>query len=61
MLTLEWFRRMFPDQRFTREQLAYCRYLEQQGLKFCVDFGYENAEAIAWQKLEEEEFILGHA
>jgi len=31
-------------------QKAACRALEAQGLRFCVDFGYENAERI-WNSL----------
>lgn len=28
-------------------QLWACEFLEARGLRFCVDFGYENAEAKA--------------
>jgi hypothetical protein len=31
-------------------QKAACRALEAQGLRFCIDFGYENAERI-WNGL----------
>lgn len=63
------FLKHFPDYRFTREQYAYARYLEQQGLCFLVDFGFANAEDLAWYHLEREHqmhldhkrFILGHA
>ena len=55
------FLRKFPDYPTTFAQLAYARYLEQEGLVFIVDFGFENAEDIAWNKLEQDEFILGHA
>ncbi len=30
-------------------QMWACQFLEQQGFRFCVDFGYENAEAMAEQ------------
>lgn len=31
-----------------------CRYLEQRGLKFCVDFGTDNAEEKMADMLESE-------
>jgi len=38
----------------TPEQLAFAKYLEQQGLRFLIDFGFENAERIAWELVEVE-------
>jgi hypothetical protein len=40
---LQW----FPDFPVTPEQLAWARFLEQEGLRFLCDFGFENAEEIA--------------
>jgi hypothetical protein len=37
----------FSALQLTEEQMAACRFLESRGLRFCVDFGYENAAAIA--------------
>jgi hypothetical protein len=31
----------------TPEQLKACRYLERNGQRFCIDFGYENAMEMA--------------
>lgn len=33
--------------RTTETQDRCCLYLEGKGLRFCVDYGYQNAEAIA--------------
>jgi hypothetical protein len=38
----------FPDYPVMQRQLDYARFLEQQGLVFLVEFGFENAEEIAW-------------
>lgn len=38
----------------TYEQTAACRYLESKGLRFCVDFGYDNAFEKAFQTMESE-------
>lgn len=37
-----------------RGQIAACRFLEKRGLRFLIDFGYENAEDIAWNIMERE-------
>jgi hypothetical protein len=55
------FLRQMGDYRVTSAQLAYARYLEQEGLVFLVDFGFGNAEGIAWDRLEQGQFMLGHA
>jgi len=60
-MSLNEFFRLYPDYEVTWGQLAYANYLERCGLRFLVDFGFENAESLAWDKLEAEEFILGHA
>ncbi len=36
--------------RFTAEQHAASRFLERDGLRFCVDFGYDNAVRIARER-----------
>lgn len=41
--------------------MAYANYLERMGMTFLIDFGLENAEGMAWERLEQGEFILGHA
>ncbi len=33
----------------TKSQDAACLFLEAKGLRFCVHYGYENAEAMATQ------------
>ena len=50
-MPIDQFLKYFPDVQITQAQLAYCRYLEQQGKVFCVDFGYKNAEDITWSHL----------
>jgi hypothetical protein len=47
----------FPDFQTTPEQRAFAKYLEQQGLRFLIDFGFENAERIAWELVEIEGVI----
>jgi hypothetical protein len=54
MTEIENFLRRFPDYEVTPEQLAFAKYLEQQGLRFLIDFGFENAERIAWELVEVE-------
>lgn len=51
----------FPQYVITKPQLYYARYLEQEGLRLLVDFGFENAEGMAWDRLENGCGILGHA
>lgn len=41
------FLQRFPDFPVTPGQLGWAKYLEQEGLRFLVDFGFENAEEIA--------------
>jgi len=48
MSRVDEFLRRFPDYPATKSQIDYARYLEQQGLTFLVDFGFENAEDITW-------------
>lgn len=38
------------DMRVTPEQHAAMRFLEREGLRFCVEFGTDNAVAIAREK-----------
>ena len=54
MPEVENFLRRFPDYEATSEQIAFAKYLEQQGLRFLIDFGFENAERIAWELVEIE-------
>jgi hypothetical protein len=49
MSTVEWFLKQFPDFPATVEQVAWAKFLEQQGFVFLVEFGFENAEIIADQ------------
>ena len=49
---VEDFFRSFPDYKASSEQIAFAKYLQQQGLRFLVDFGFENAERIAWEIIE---------
>ncbi len=61
-MTLQEFFRLMPDYPPPSfSQMAYARYLEQEGLRFCVDFGFENAESLAWDHLEAGNFMMGHA
>ena len=60
---VDWFLAAFQDYEVSFEQLAYAHYLETRGKRFCIDFGFENAEDLAWQLLEEEPYEqpIGHA
>ena len=49
MSDIERFLQRFPDYQTTSDQLAFAKYLEQRGLRFLIDFGFENAERIAWE------------
>jgi len=49
MSDIERFLQRFPDYKTTSDQLAFAKYLEQRGLRFLIDFGFENAERIAWE------------
>jgi hypothetical protein len=57
------FFKLFPDYAVTFDQLAYADYLERRGARFLIDFGFENAEAMAWGDLERRGFDpwIGHA
>jgi len=52
MSEIERFLARFPDYQTTPAQLAFAKYLEQQGLRFLIDFGFENAERITWELIE---------
>jgi hypothetical protein len=54
MSEIERFLRRFPDYETTPSQIAFAKYLEQQGLRFLIDFGFENAERITWELIEVE-------
>ena len=51
-MSVEWFLRHFPDYDVKPEQRAFAIYLEQQGLRFLIDYGFENAERIAWELID---------
>ena len=55
------FLRHYPNYRVNSSQLAYANYLEREGQIFLIDFGFENAEDIAWHHLEAGDYLLGHA
>jgi hypothetical protein len=57
------FLRIFPEYQVSFSQLAYADYLERRNLRFLIDFGFENAEALAWGELERQNFEpwIGHA
>lgn len=42
------FVKSFPSVAITEAEAAACRFLELRGLRFCVDFGYQNA----WEKVQ---------
>lgn len=44
----------FPEVAVTPAQVAACEYLERHGKRFCIDFGYTNAESLVWAELESE-------
>ena len=48
------FLRFFPDVKLTDEQLACCHYLQREGKRFCVDFGYQNAPDMVWDAMDRE-------
>jgi hypothetical protein len=52
-MKLDFFIKHFPEVRMTREQIAACRYLESRGLRFCIDFGYENAFDKAFDSMDD--------
>jgi hypothetical protein len=52
-LTVDMFLSRNPDFIVTPDQVAWAKYLEQQGGQLCVDFGFANAETIAWEIMQE--------
>jgi len=54
MRGVEWFLAQYPDYEVRPDQVAFAKYLEQRGLRFLIDFGFENAERIAWELIEVE-------
>lgn len=57
MSEIETFLRRFPDYETTPEQIAFAKYLEQQELRFLIDFGFANAERITWELIDVEGVI----
>ena len=55
------FLKFYPEYHVRAHQRAYAEYLEGKGLRFLCDFGFENAETIAWEHLKAGDYILGHA
>jgi hypothetical protein len=53
-VSIAWFRRHFPEVEITPEQDACCRYLEQRGKRFAVDFGYQSAPGMVWDEIDAE-------
>ena len=51
-MTIEEFLLYFPDYKVSPEQLAWAKFLEQQGLRFLIDFGFNNAERIASESID---------
>lgn len=51
--------RYFPNHCITEEELIFCRYMEAKGLRFCVDFGYENAANKSLAMLDQS--VLGES
>jgi len=35
-----------------------CRFLEAEGLRFCVDFGLDNAESLMWERASDKSWGL---
>jgi len=60
-MPVEKFLTLFPEYRYTWDQLVYAKYCERNGMRFLVDFGFENAESLAWEHIENGDFLLGHA
>jgi len=54
MSYLDTFLRAWPGV-VPQRAIGFCRFLESRGQRFCIDFGYENAEDITWDWLEREE------
>lgn len=49
MTEVEKFLAREPDYEVTPEQVAFAKFLEQRGLRFLIDFGFDNAERITWE------------
>lgn len=60
-LTTDWFVEHFPDVDISTMQLAACRYLERKGLRFTIDFGYENAQSMVWGLIDPEGMSLEYS
>ncbi len=54
-LTIDWFVKAYPEVSITYEQYHCCRYLERQGKRFCIDFGYGNAPSMVWNEFDMED------
>lgn len=63
ILSVDGFLTFFPDYEVSFEELAYAHYLETKGLRFLKDFGFKNAEDMAWDLLDDEPYepCIGHA
>ncbi len=53
-LQIDEFLRLCPDVQITDRQVRAARYLQSQSKRFLIDFGYANAEQIAWDILERQ-------
>lgn len=51
-MTVREFIKHYPDYQVTESQLDYALYLERRGHRFLIDYGFENAERIAWAEIE---------
>lgn len=51
-MNIDQFRQYFPGVQITPEQLACCRFLEREELRFCIDFGYQDAQSLTWQRID---------
>lgn len=50
-MTVDEFLKTFPDTKATQEQILCCRYLQLTGLRFLIDFGFQNAPDLTWDDL----------
>ena len=53
-MTVEEFVRFFPDFQISQDQLTSSRYLQEIGLEFLVDFGFENPNWIICRGQDEQ-------
>lgn len=51
-MTIDEFAECSRDVQLTTEQLLAARFLERNGLRFRIDFGYSNAPAMAWRMID---------